>query len=142
MATEFALHCVWRLSWNPKNLTALFDVNVGFYFCYDLTTLHFHNNQSSKNKHYLILLSSLTRYSYLGAQIEKKFLRSCKSFVRKSQFSTLTDLNPGFCRHCLAGLTKALRAYCSNIYTMSINSRPLFTVIFKPKMVISRLWST
>ena len=28
----------------------------------------------------------------------KEFLKSCESFLKKSQFSTLTDLNPGFGR--------------------------------------------
>ena len=28
--------------------------------------------------------------------LKKGFLKSCESFLRKSQVSTLTDLNPGF----------------------------------------------
>ena len=48
-------------------------------------TLYFYNNELSKNKHFLILLSSLAWN-----------LQDCESFLRKSQFSKLRYLNPGF----------------------------------------------
>ena len=55
-------------------------------------TLFFYNFEYQKNGHLLILLSRLARYSYLGTQIDFFFLKSCESFLRKSQFSTITDL--------------------------------------------------
>ena len=41
------------------------------------------------------MLSSPARY-YQKPRLEKEFLKSCESCLRKSQFSTLTDINTGF----------------------------------------------
>ena len=57
-------------------------------------TLSFYNNEPSKNKHFLILLSILARISQ-EPKLKKK-LKSRESFLRKVSVCTLTDLNPGF----------------------------------------------
>ena len=56
-------------------------------------TLSLYDNEPSKNKHFLILLSSLGIHGNINW---KEFLKSRESFLRKVSVCTLTDLNPGF----------------------------------------------
>ena len=93
--------CTWRLNLGPMGIIWAFcskaDKNASS-IAFPLTilqkqviTLFFYNYEYPKKGRLLILLSRLARYSQETKL--KRILKSCESFLRKSQFSMLTILD-------------------------------------------------
>ena len=100
----------WKI-WFKQNLKSfldlkLFDVCIKFDF-YNSVTITVLGIATQKSSHYLFTIMNHQRIStfsfcspvLLGIHRNsdwKEFLKSCESFLRKSQFSKMRYLNPGF----------------------------------------------
>ena len=85
---------LWIQTWTMDMWWELFSKTSWIVGRFGPATLYFYNNEPSNKKNFLILLSSLA-----SDPDWEELLKFWEVFLRKSQFSTLTNLNPGFGGH-------------------------------------------